>query len=297
MTSTKKSHNNKNNIPLRIRMSAEVTHLQLFKNKNSFLYRCVRLFFGNDLTSAAAEMAYFLVFAFFPLLMVVHASLSMAIQGFDIQNTFFYTLLPNALEELVDSYLQYIGQNSDVSYLVIGIVLTVYTLSRFMKSAKRTVRRIYRSHGYKMLIAEWGISIVVSILIIAAFYVSLIVVILGGQIAKFLNTYLPFFDLLHIQSISRILFTAATIYAVVTLFYLWIPNIRQGFWNVLPGTIFTSACWVLVSTVFSFYMNHFSNYSLVYGSIGAFIMLLLWIYMSCLILLIGAVVNAALYFK
>lgn len=86
--------------------------MRFFKNKDSFLYRCVRLFFQNDLTSAAAEMAYFLVFAFFPLLMVVHASLSMAIQGFDIQNTFFYTLLPNALEELVDTYLQHIGNNA-----------------------------------------------------------------------------------------------------------------------------------------------------------------------------------------
>lgn len=271
--------------------------MRLFKSKNSFLYRCVRLFFQNDLTSAAAEMAYFLVFAFFPLLMVIHASLSMAIQGFDIESTFFYTLLPDALEDLVGTYIQYVGQNSNFSYLVLGIILTVYTLSRFMKSAKRTVRRIFRSHGYTFPLAEWGISIVVSVLIIVAFYVSLFLLILGGQILAFLQTYIPFFGLLHIQTISRILFTGATIYMVVTLFYLWIPNIHQSFWDVLPGTVFTSLCWVLVSTVFSFYMNHFSNYSLVYGSIGAFIMLLLWIYMSCLILLLGAVVNAALYAK
>ena len=269
--------------------------MRFFKNKDSFLYRCVRLFFQNDLTSAAAEMAYFLVFAFFPLLMVVHASLSLAIQDFDIQNTFFYTLLPNALEELVDTYLQHIGNNSNFSFLVIGIMLTVYTLSRFMKSAKRTVRRIFRSHGYAVPLAEWIISIILSVLIIVAFYVSLFFVILGGQIIRFLNTYLPFFSQLHIQSISRILFTGAMIYMVVTLFYLWIPNIHQTFWNVLPGTLFTSVGWVFVSTVFSFYMNHFSKYSLIYGSIGAFIMLLLWIYMSCLILLLGAVINASLY--
>ena len=128
--------------------------MRFFKNKDSFLYRCIRLFFQNDLTSAAAEMAYFLVFAFFPLLMVVHASLSMAIQGFDIENTFFYTLLPDALEDLVAAYIQYIGQNSNLSYLVLGIVLTVYTLTRFMKSAKRTVRRIFRSHGYAFPVTE-----------------------------------------------------------------------------------------------------------------------------------------------
>ncbi len=271
--------------------------MRFFKNKDSFLYRCIRLFFQNDLTSAAAEMAYFLVFAFFPLLMVVHASLSMAIQGFDIENTFFYTLLPDALEDLVAAYIQYIGQNSNLSYLVLGIVLTVYTLTRFLKSAKRTVRRIFRSHGYAFPVTEWGISIVVSVLIIVAFYVSLFLLILGGQILAFLESILPVFGLLHIQTLTRILFTGATIYMVVTLFYLWIPNIHQSLWDVFPGTVFTSLAWVLVSTVFSFYMNHFSRYSLIYGSIGAFIMLLLWIYMSCLILLLGAVVNAALYAK
>ena len=271
--------------------------MRFFKNKDSFLHRFFRLFFRNEITAASAEMAYFLIFAFFPLLMVIHASFSMAIQGFDIENTFFYSLLPNVIEDLLDTYIQHISANSNMSFLVLGIVLTVYTLSKFMKSTKRTVRRIYRSHGYSLPIAEWGVSIVLSVLIIVAFYVSLFLLILGGQILAFIERTFPVFNVIKIQSISRFLFTAAVIYSVVTLFYLWIPNVRQKLYDVFPGTLFTSVCWVLVSSVFSFYMNHFSNYSVIYGSIGAFIMLLLWIYMSCLILLVGAVINAVLYAK
>lgn len=275
----------------------EVNIMRFFKNKDSFLHRFFRLFFRNEITAASAEMAYFLIFAFFPLLMVIHASFSMAIQGFDIENTFFYSLLPNVIEDLLDTYIQHISANSNMSFLVLGIVLTVYTLSKFMKSTKRTVRRIYRSHGYSLPIAEWGVSIVLSVLIIVAFYVSLFLLILGGQILAFIERTFPVFNVIKIQSISRFLFTAAVIYSVVTLFYLWIPNVRQKLYDVFPGTLFTSVCWVLVSSVFSFYMNHFSNYSVIYGSIGAFIMLLLWIYMSCLILLVGAVINAVLYAK
>ena len=263
--------------------------------KNSFLYRCVKLFFRNDITAAAAEMAYFLIFAFFPLLMVVHASLSMAIQGFDLEGTFFYTLLPHDIEALLDSYLDHVGENSNMSFLVLGIGLTIYTLSKFIKSVKRTIRRIYSSRGYAFPLAEWGISLVLSVLILVAFFVSLFLLILGGQILNLLQQTFPMLNMIRIQALSRVLFTAAVIYSVVTLFYFWIPNVRQRFRDIFPGTFFTSLAWVLVSGIFSFYMNNFANYSLIYGSIGAFIMLLLWIYVSCLILLLGAVINAARY--
>lgn len=274
--------------------SPEVNTLESNKYLRSFFSRALRLFLQNELTAAAAEMAYYLVFAFFPLLMVVHASLSMVLSDYAIQNTFFYSLLPDMLEELVKTYLDHVGENGDLSFLFLGIFLTVYTLSKFMKSAKRTIRRIYRSKRGKYLFTEWGISIVLSFLIIAAFYVSLFLLILGGQLLGFVEGLFPAFRVLHLESLTRILFTAATIYTVVTLFYLWIPHVKQSFWDVLPGTVFTSVSWVLVSSLFSFYMNHFSKYSLIYGSLGAFIMLMLWIYMSCLILLLGAVVNAAL---
>lgn len=240
-------------------------------------------------------MAYFLIFAFFPLLMVVHASLSMAIQGFDLEGTFFYTLLPHEIEALLDSYLDHVGENSNMSFLVLGIGLTIYTLSKFIKSVKRTIRRIYSSRGYAFPLAEWGISLVLSVLILVAFFVSLFLLILGGQILNLLQQTFPMLNMIRIQALSRVLFTAAVIYSVVTLFYFWIPNVRQRFRDIFPGTFFTSLAWVLVSGIFSFYMNNFANYSLIYGSIGAFIMLLLWIYVSCLILLLGAVINAARY--
>ncbi|MGN1121839.1 MAG: YhjD/YihY/BrkB family envelope integrity protein, partial [Eubacteriales bacterium] len=112
--------------------------MRIFRNKDSFPYRFLRLFIQSDVPAASAEMAYFLVFAFFPLLMVIHASLSMVIQGFDLEQTFFYSLLPNVIEELLDTYIEHISENSNISFLVLGIILTVYTLSKFMKSTKRT---------------------------------------------------------------------------------------------------------------------------------------------------------------
>ncbi len=242
-------------------------------------------------------MAYFLIFAFFPLLMVIHASFSMAITGFDIEDTFFYSLLPDVIGDLVDTYLEHIGENSNISFLFIGIVLTVYTLTRFMKSMKKSVRKLYDSSEFKNPFTEAAISVMFSILIIAAFFVSLVLLILGGQIVEYIESHFTFLDLIKIKTVSRFVFTSGIIFAVILLLYYWIPNVSHKAKDFMPGTIFTTGAWIVVSGIFSFYMDNFSNYSLIYGSIGAFIILLIWIYMSCLILLIGASINAVIYKK
>lgn len=240
-------------------------------------------------------MAYYLIFAFFPLIMVVHASFSMAFAEFDIENTFFYTLLPGTLKELVDMYLSEIGGNGNLSFLFLGIVLTVFTLTRFMKSFKRTVRRIYGTTGLVSPFFDVIGSAIFSVLIVAAFYVSLILLILGGQITDFLQANFAGLNLVGIESLSRFLFTATVISAVVFVLYFFVPGVAQTPFDFIFGTLIASVGWVVVSWAFAFYMDRFSDYSLIYGSIGAFIMLLLWIYMSCLILLVGALFNACVY--
>ena len=271
--------------------------MKLFKSKDSFIFRFFKVFFKNNLTSSAAELAYYLVFAFFPLLMVVHASFSMVLQEFDIKNTFLYSILPDVVEELLDAYIEHVSTHSNTSFLLVGVLLTIFTLSRFIKSLKNTIRVLYRSHNYKSPVTEIGMSLVFSVLIISAFYASVFLLILGGQLLKFIETHFHIISIIKLQTFSRIAFTGIIIYAVVWLLYFWIPNVKQKAVDIFPGTIFASVCWVLLSGIFSFYMNNFSSYSLIYGSIGAFIMLLTWIYMSCLIILAGAVINALIYNK
>lgn len=253
------------------------------------------MFFKNHLMSNAAEMAYFLVFAFFPLLMVIHASFSMVLQNFNIQKSFFYSLLPDVIEGLVDGYIEHISSHSNLSFLLLGIFLTVYTLSNFMKSMKRAVRKVYKSSSVLTPLAEIIVSLIFSVLILAAFYGSLILLVLGDYVLAFLNRIIPIFDSVFVQSVSGLIFTTLIIFAVISLLYFWLPNKKLKFKDIYPGAIISTAGWILVSVLFSFYMNNFSSYSLIYGSIGAFIMLMLWIYISCIVLLLGAVINAVIY--
>ena len=262
-----------------------------------FINKSFSMFFKNNLLSNAAEMAYFLVFAFFPLLMVVHASFSMALQNFNIKNTFFYTILPDMVESLIDTYIEHISTHSNLSFLFLGIILTIFTLSNFMKSIKRAIRKLYKSETETNHLTEISVSLVFSVLILAAFYGSLILLVLGKQIIMFLQKIVPTISNLILQSALSIIFTSVIIFTVVSLIYYFLPNVKLRFLQILPGSITTTISWILISWGFSFYMNNFSSYSVIYGSIGAFIILMLWIYISCIVLLSGSVINATIYLK
>ena len=110
--------------------------------KESFPRQFFRLFFRNHLMHSAAEMAFFFIFAFFPLLMVLHASFSIALVDVQLDLPFLENLLPNEIVKLLDSYINQIDGNSDVSFLILGGFLTIYTLTNLMRSTKKTIRNI-----------------------------------------------------------------------------------------------------------------------------------------------------------
>ncbi len=246
---------------------------------------------------SAAEMAFFCIFAFFPLLMVLHASFSIALVDVQLDLPFLQNLLPKEIVNLLDSYINQIQGNSDVSFLILGGFLTIYTLTNFMRSTKRSIRNIYHSHGYGFALAEWIVSLIFALLFLVLFIILLILLIMSGQILGIIESLFPWLNISILKSVFRYIFTGIVVYTIITLFYLWIPNIPVRLQDIFPGTLFTSVFWVFISFIFAFYMNNFAHYSIIYGSIGAFIMLLLWIYISCIIILSGALINYTIYAK
>ncbi len=267
------------------------------KRKDFFLRKFFRLFFQNHLMQSAAEMAFFCIFAFFPLLMVLHASFSIALVDVQLDLPFLQNLLPKEIVNLLDSYINQIQGNSDVSFLILGGFLTIYTLTNFMRSTKRSIRNIYHSHGYGFALAEWIVSLIFALLFLVLFIILLILLIMSGQILGIIESLFPWLNISILKSVFRYIFTGIVVYTIITLFYLWIPNIPVRLQDIFPGTLFTSVFWVFISFIFAFYMNNFAHYSIIYGSIGAFIMLLLWIYISCIIILSGALINYTIYAK
>jgi membrane protein len=86
----------------------------------------------------------------------------------------------------------------------------------------------------------------------------------------------------------------AALFLIFILFYVYIPNCTIRFKEAVPGAVLSTLGWLILSTGFAFYVNKFESYSKIYGSIGAVIALLIWMYWSSIIIFVGSELNSIL---
>lgn len=258
-----------------------------------------RNFMQNSISSAAAELAYYLLFAFFPILMVVSASLSLAGKSLEDIIVNYTRFLPQSILEIISGFLSQVSSKSaNITFLVTGIFITLYSFARFTKSFKAKVRMIYNSNVITNNIAEWIISFIFSIFMLLFFYIILFVMLLSEYFIFIISQHItisPFAATLIL--FIGYLIPVISISFIIMLFYLISPSVKQKFKDVVWGTVFSLLGFIIVSFLFTFYINNFASYSVIYGSIGAFIVLLLWFYLTSLVLLCGTAINSIIFHR
>jgi membrane protein len=142
---------------------------------------------------------------------------------------------------------------------------------------------------WKTRLLALELTFIVGILMVIALAVLIVGPEFGNWVARHTHTTVLFAWMWpHLRWFIAVGFTILA----VELLYFLAPNIKQRFWATLPGAIFSVAAWILVSLGLGIYLREFPNYSKTYGSLGAVIALMLWFYLSGIVLLVGAEFNA-----
>ena len=105
----------------------------------------------------------------------------------------------------------------------------------------------------------------------------------------------PFYQ--NLWNTGRYIFISSAVFLVFIILYRFIPSRRMRLTEVVPGSVFATLGWLLTSLGFAYYVDNFSNYSRFYGSIGGVVILLIWLYYSAVIILLGGELNAALAYE
>ncbi len=257
--------------------------------QNRLLYlikRMVYRFFEDGIPQAAAELSYFLLFSLFPLLMFINsilAQLDLSIEGMQP----VLEMLPKSLQQLINSYLHQLVSTPSFSPMLIGLGLTLYFLSRAVRSMMRTVNDIYHIEISRGMVRDVLISFGITAGFLVSVVCSFVLVVTGRTIIRVLPQYVPIpdrvLDVLHDASFWVMI---AFIFVFLMLFNRVVPNLYLRFREVWPGALFSLVAWVLVSLAFSFYVDNMARYSVLYGSLAAIIVLMLWLYIVSMILLI-----------
>jgi membrane protein len=267
------------------------------------ILRLIGISFGNafvhDAFAIAKASAYSSILTFFPGLVILGSVLANWRKGAPYLREISYALgsiLP-AGSNTVLNYLKGAGKHP-VGFLVTTSVITLWTASGVMISWMEGFRRCYE------LPKTWGLvkeRLIAFLLVVFALVPMTFATILVAVGSKFEIRLLPYVDpdfspyVLLLWGAMRWLIATLTSIAVIALIYHNAVPRTQPWHSVIPGTVFATIVWFSVTVGFRYYLQHFGDFTTIYGSLGVGMALLVWMYLISLVVLVGAEFNALLF--
>ena len=253
---------------------------------------------NDDIFALASQLAYYLILSFFPFLIflmtVIGASSLDSIEILDGLRA----ILPSSVFDLVASIIREVVDNQYSGLLGISIVLTMWAASSGFRAVIKGVNKAHDIKETRSFIKRSIIAIIFTFALTLVIVLTLAMLVFGDLIGGYILTIVPFYKAMTIVwNILRYVIVVCMMIGIFASIYRFTPAKKIRWKQVLPGAIVSTIGWIVVSRGFSFYINNFSNYSRLYGSLGAVFVLMTWLYITSMILIVGAEINSVLILR
>lgn len=264
----------------------------------AFFARLYERTFDAEVLDRSAQVAFYFSFSIFPFLFFLLSLFGLVLDNAEAFRDELYAfidrLLPLGAAGLVKTTVNEIVQASTTGKVTFGLALTLWSASAGVDSLRTALNAIY---GLKETHSWWRTklrSIALTVLFITIIFAALALFFFGWQIAAAVLARLG------LGSASPLLLTgirwtamAAVMLLACEIVYNLVPSFRTFRWYwITPGSIPAILLWLIVTNGFSLYLDHFNTYNRAYGSLGAAMVLILWLWMNAVVVLVGGVINA-----
>ena len=273
-------------------------HVKKGRLSQSLIVQLSVRYFIDDIGTRSAALTYYLIFSLFPLMILI--SILVGSLNIQIEPMFdaMHNVLPKSVLELLSGYIHYVEETPSTIMFTFAMFFSIYFPWRVVHEIMATIRIAYElppaPSQFKQLFKE----LVAAIIIPLSLIVSLILIVFGPNIILKLLSFLPAGLItisdthLNIWEYARFAIAGLMlVFALVVVYELALDR-HQPLRTILPGIIAVLIVWLASSALFSFYVENFAHYSVIYGTLGTFIILLLWLYLTSVIFLMGGEVNA-----
>ena len=265
-----------------------------------FFIRLYERSFETDLFNRAAQVAFYFSFSLFPFLLFLVSVFGLILESTDTlrKELFAYLgrILPVSAFELVRTTVNEVSQGSTSSKITLGILITLWSASAGVDSIRSALNAVYdlpetRFWG-KVKLQSLALTVLVVILValvLAFFFIGWRLVQIGLAAAGLqVTSPLVLVSIQWIAVILVLLFACEVIYNLL-------PNFKVHKWIwITPGSVVAILVWITLTSGFRLYLLFFDTYSRTYGSLGAVIILMFWLYLTSVALLLGGLINAVL---
>lgn len=254
--------------------------------------RLIRRCSAHDAAQQGAALAYYLLFSLFPILILVSILIGQMELDFSAVLDTIIPLFPEDVLALTNAYLGYVAERVDGAMLVFSAVFSVWFPMRATNCLMRAVRRAYGLGNPENRIRYAFRVLFFTVLLLFSLVLTLLLITVGG---RFMSVIASVFalpgPLIRLWGAIRFAALGAVAFASLGAMYAAAQDQRRPLREIVRGAAASTVAWILLSFGYSFYAEHLSNYSVVYGALGAVMMLLIWLYLTALTLIAGAELN------
>lgn len=248
----------------------------------------------HDGIEHAGYLAFLGWLSFFPFLVILVSlagSIGQSGAGIEFVNLFIAEIPEQFIGVLIPR-IEEIVSGPPLSLQTISILAMVWTASAAVEGLRTILNRAYHVETPPAYIWRRLMSIVQFLVIILAIVIGMFLLVLAPPLWAHMETILGWQDVLDSHwTYIRLAFSATIVFLAVAASYYILPNIKQSFLRVLPGTAVVMLLWLVAAVLFSSYITNFQQVNLVYGSLEGIIIALLFFYILGVIYIFGAEVN------
>lgn len=265
------------------------------KRPLTFVKQLVLRYFDHGCGRTGAALAYYSLFSLFPFLFFLSQLLGLLnLQPITLSEE-LARIIPSGAIDFFNAYLEHVADRGSGGMLALGLITTLYFPMRAVVFLMQTVSKGYDVTPHRTVIKEYMISFLVTLLLGFMVFLSLVFILLGSRALTYLSgafSISPQF--IAIWGWLRFLALGILLFFVLSFLYQVSAGKKFAWRYVFPGAGAAIVAWIIISAGFSFYVNHFANYSVVYGSLGTVIVLLIWLFLSSVTIVMGAELNGLL---
>lgn len=252
---------------------------------------------GHHVGAYAAQSSYFFMLCMIPIILLLLTLVQYTpVTKADVM-TAVIQVFPTSVDSLITSIVNQV-YNQSMGIIPITVVVALWSAGKGVLAVTTGLNSVYKCVETRNYIVLRIRATVYTLMFILVIIFLLVLSVFGNTLNIFIGDHVPFLKNLADQLIaSRTVITLIVMIAFSLLLYKFLPNRKDKFIKQFPGAVFAAIGWMVVSWIFSIYVDVFKGFSSMYGSLTTIVVIMLWMYFCMYIILLGGELNVYMYDK
>ena len=257
--------------------------------------RTIKEFHPDIVAAYAAGASLFIIISFFPFMIMLLSLLRyLPIAQLDMEHIAF-DFSPNTIKDLLISVVQEIAQNTSAVVFPLAALTGLWSASTGFVALSKGLNLVYNREETRSFLVVRVMCLVYTVILLLILIAVLVLLVFGRVLLEWMGSVFPLLSLDALPIVNlRSIVTVLVLTLFFTLLYKTVPNRKTRWFAEIPGALLSALAWMLFSLLYSLYISKMGEYSTLYGSLTAVVLLMFWLYCCIYILFAGARINVLL---